>query len=221
MDPRTYDQWYATPRGRWIGDSESKLVQKALQARPGESLLDVGCGTGYFTRRFASSLDGPVHGVDITSDWIKYAKDHSDARIVYHVADACELPFQDGSFDLVTSIAALCFIPDERAAIREMLRVCRRRFAIGVLNRHSLLWRKQGRSGGTGAYVGARWHEPSQLLDLFRVAPVANLKLHSAVHIPSGGPVARTAEPILQRLFLSGALLVVSGEALGGNSPMP
>lgn len=74
MDPHTYDQWYAAPRGRWIGDIESKLVQKALRGRPGESLLDVGCGTGYFTRRFASWLDGPVHGVDISSDWIEYAK---------------------------------------------------------------------------------------------------------------------------------------------------
>lgn len=197
MDPHTYDQWYTTPRGRWIGDIESKLVQKALQARPGESLLDVGCGTGYFTRRFASCLDGPVHGVDITSEWVDYAKGHSDAKISYHVADACNLPYNDGSFDLVTSIAALCFIPDEQAAIREMLRVCRRCFAIGVLNRHSLLWREQGRSGGTGAYASARWHKPSQLLNLFRVAPVANLKLQSAVHIPSGGSVARAAKPIL------------------------
>jgi protein-L-isoaspartate O-methyltransferase len=48
MDAESYDEWYETPRGRWIGQREAAFVVENLQPRQGESLLDVGCGTGFF-----------------------------------------------------------------------------------------------------------------------------------------------------------------------------
>jgi 2-polyprenyl-3-methyl-5-hydroxy-6-metoxy-1,4-benzoquinol methylase len=53
MTAAEYDAWYRTPRGEWIGETEYRLLGKLLAARPHETLIDVGCGTGYFTRRFA------------------------------------------------------------------------------------------------------------------------------------------------------------------------
>lgn len=47
-----YDAWYDTPRGRWIGDTEYRLVSGLLGAR--STVLDAGCGTGWFTRRVAA-----------------------------------------------------------------------------------------------------------------------------------------------------------------------
>ncbi|MDD5295751.1 MAG: hypothetical protein PHU46_02460 [Rhodocyclaceae bacterium] len=51
-DPVAYDGWYGSPRGRWIGDTEYRLLRRMLEPRPGETILDAGCGTGYFARRF-------------------------------------------------------------------------------------------------------------------------------------------------------------------------
>ena len=49
MQAAEYDAWYDTPRGRWIGETEFLLLHRLLEPRSSESLLDAGCGTGWFT----------------------------------------------------------------------------------------------------------------------------------------------------------------------------
>lgn len=63
-DPEKYDRWYRTPRGAWIGRLEYGLLRRLLKPQPHESVLDVGCGTGYFTRCFARDQAAGVVGVD-------------------------------------------------------------------------------------------------------------------------------------------------------------
>lgn len=75
MKPADYDAWYNTPRGRWIGETEFRLVSRLLNARPEARLLDVGCGTGWFTRRFTQN-GLQVTGLDSNPEWLAYA--HSD-----------------------------------------------------------------------------------------------------------------------------------------------
>lgn len=72
MDAATYDAWYATPRGRWIGTVEFRLLSGLLQAQSGDTLLDVGCGTGWFTRRFAEQ-GLRVIGLDPNPDGFAFA----------------------------------------------------------------------------------------------------------------------------------------------------
>ncbi len=57
-DVSKYDQWYQKPKGRWIGNREYCLMRNSLYIDRKASILDVGCGTGYFTRRFAEDQDG-------------------------------------------------------------------------------------------------------------------------------------------------------------------
>ncbi len=209
MDAASYDQWYETPRGRWIGRREAELVVEHLQPRAGESLLDVGCGTGFFTRTFAASMDGPVLGVDTNSEWVEYARQRDVGRASYEVADARNLPYPSASYDLVVSMTALCFVEDEVQAVREILRVARRRVAIGLLNRHSLLWLEKGRNGGRGAYRGAHWHTVREAKDLFRDQAVQHLQVHTAIQIPSGGQLARIIERAWPASLSLGAFLLV------------
>lgn len=72
-DPASYEAWYHTSRGRWIGDIEFDLLLRLIRPAPGESLLDVGCGTGHFSRRFAQR-DLSVAGIDPDSNAIEFAK---------------------------------------------------------------------------------------------------------------------------------------------------
>lgn len=44
MTPEEYDHWYASGRGRWIGETEYRLLVSELDCQPGDTILDVGCG---------------------------------------------------------------------------------------------------------------------------------------------------------------------------------
>lgn len=192
-DPAGYDAWYATERGSWIGKTEYRLLGELLDLRPGETLLDVGCGTGYFTRRFSVDVSWSV-GADINFAALRFAAQRGGS---YLAADARSLPFPDKSFDVVVSITALCFMAEPERAVAEMARVARRHIALGLLNRRSLLYFAKGRGDDQGAYQGARWHTTAEAIALF--AGISVPVLRTAVFLPSGGSVARWVEPGLQR----------------------
>ena len=199
MQPEQYEAWYATQRGQWIGEEEHRLLASFLAPSQSETLLDVGCGTGYFTRRFAAdAADDRVVGADIDLDMLRFAAGHSARGIGFVTADARQLPFRNKSFDQVVSVTALCFIQDEKQALREMLRIARRRVVLGLLNRHSLLYLTKGRCGGHGAYRGARWHTPAEALSLFDDLPVRHASLSTAIVMLGGKPWSRRLEPLLQ-----------------------
>ncbi|MFZ5659051.1 MAG: class I SAM-dependent methyltransferase [Pseudomonadota bacterium] len=211
LTPATYDSWYQGPRGAWVGETEYRLLERLLAPRPGESLLDVGCGTGYFTRRFVADSKLRVTGVDPDASFLGYARAHAVAGEQYLPGDARALPFADGSFDLCLSVTALCFIREQHQALAEMLRVTRRRFAIGLLNRRSLLYRRKGRGGGQGAYHGAHWHTQREIRTLLGGLPAMDLVLRSAVFLPHGGTLAHIVETLLPAYLPWGAFLVVAG----------
>jgi SAM-dependent methyltransferase len=213
VNPADYDAWYDTARGHWIGETEYRLAAKGLAGKPGESLLDVGCGTGWFTRRAAA--DGfQATGLDPNPGWLGFARARSSPALTWVEGDARTLPFADASFDHVLSIAALCFIDDERQAVAEIVRVTRRRFAIGWLNRASLLYWQKGRHGGSGAYRGARWHTAREVRAMFSGLPVRNLTLRSAIFLPSGTGGARWVEQSMSKVLPWGGMLLMTGEKI-------
>ena len=211
MTPAEYDAWYRTPRGSWIGETEYRLMREALALPPGASALDVGCGTGYFTRRLAS--DGyDVTGVDASAEMTGYARSHGTGRERYVIGDARRLSFPDRHFDACVAITSLCFIREQEQALAEMMRVTRRRIVLGLLNRHSLLYWQKGRHGGRGAYHGARWHTARAARALLVRANLQNIDIRSAIYLPSGNGVARTMENAVPQSLLCGGFLLVSGD---------
>lgn len=212
MRAENYNAWYDTPRGRWIGDAEFRLLLDLLQLRAGESVLDIGCGTGYFTRRFARRSPSAITGMDPDLDWLRFARRHSAGSESYLAGRAERLPFADHSFDCTIAVTSLCFIEAQRQALQEMIRVTRRRLALGLLNRHSLLYLKKGRQGGTGGYRGAHWHSPTEARALFEGLPLRNVSLQSALFLPDGGTLAQSMETRLPRRWLLGAFLVAAAD---------
>jgi ubiquinone/menaquinone biosynthesis C-methylase UbiE len=212
MDAAAYDAWYRSPRGAWIGGTEYRLLHGLLWPAPGDSLLDVGCGTGYFTRRFASEAGLRVTGVDPDREAIDYARAHGSPGETYLAGDARNLPFPDASFDFTLSVTALCFIQDQKRALAEIIRVARKGFALGLLNRHSLLFREKGRQGGAGAYRGAHWHTVDEVFDLLSGLAVEQVVVRTAVFLPSGTAAARIIEGITPNVTPWGAFMAVAGK---------
>ncbi|MBU1664361.1 MAG: class I SAM-dependent methyltransferase [Gammaproteobacteria bacterium] len=194
-----------------MGETEFRLLQRQLALQPFESLLDVGCGTGWFTRRFAAGNGWYVTGLDNDHERLGFARKHGRNER-YRKGDARVLRYADASIDCVVSVAALCFIDDWRRALSEMARVARRRVVVGLLNRHSLLWREKGRGGGTGAYQGAHWHGADEIHAAMAALPLANIQVSTALFLPGASPLARACERCLPNSLPWGGFLVASAD---------
>lgn len=101
------------------------LVRHHVQ--PAAIVLDVGTGTGRsISLLLKEAQPGRVVGVDLSAGMLTEAgKKLTDSRIELLQADATQLPFPNGTFDVVTSMWMLETLPDPLAAVRELLRVVR------------------------------------------------------------------------------------------------
>jgi len=136
----SYDDWYRRSKGRVYDRLEKRALARLTDDLPaGLSLLEVGCGTGHWSRVF-SERGFRVVGVDISPKMVRVARGKGIGEADFAVADGGELPFKDGSFDIAVAITVLEFIPEPQMLLREMARCVRRggRLVLGVLNRFSL-----------------------------------------------------------------------------------
>jgi ubiquinone/menaquinone biosynthesis C-methylase UbiE len=103
---------------------ELQTLSKYLEPRPGERILDVACGSGYWTRKLAAAHGCTVVGIDSSEREIAAAKRHHNGmHCTYLLSSAETLPFPAASFDKVISVCALEHFSSDTAALAEMFRV--------------------------------------------------------------------------------------------------
>ena len=132
-----------------IADMHDALVER-LAPQPGESWLDVGCGTGGVSSR-AARAGATVTGVDLAPALVDTARRRAGEQsleIDYEVGDAEKLRFPDGSFEVVSSSVGVMFAPDHAAAAGELARVCAPGGRLGIT-----AWRPDGGVGEFFAFT--------------------------------------------------------------------
>jgi SAM-dependent methyltransferase len=115
-------------REHWWGPEFTEFLAETLRPRPGNRILDVGCGHGTgeisIGRLQVSQLQ--LVGIDLVVDTVITAKQETashNLRASFAAGDACHLPFKDAAFDSTYCVAVLQHIGDVNAALREFARV--------------------------------------------------------------------------------------------------
>lgn len=132
-----YDAWRRSAQGRAIEGSLEKLFQSLVEPRPGQRVLDVGCGTGNHLL-ILNRMGLNISGTDASHAMVQKARKRLGHRSTLKQAMAEDLPFEDNEFDLVSLINALEFMDNPLQALREAGRVAGSKVFVGVLN--SLSW---------------------------------------------------------------------------------
>jgi SAM-dependent methyltransferase len=110
---------------------QRRAVVEALGLRPGERVLDIGCGPGLLACEMAGAVapSGSVHGVDISPSMVEIARRRPPpagaAPPQYTEADALAVPFADATFDAAVSTQVYEYVDDMPAALAEVRRVLR------------------------------------------------------------------------------------------------
>jgi SAM-dependent methyltransferase len=117
----------------WV-EAPHPLITRArlyeiLAPAPGERILEVGPGTGYYTLDVADWVkpDGEVDVLDLQPEMLDHmmrrAGERGLANITPTQADATSMPYESASFDAAYLVTVLGEIPDQDAAVRELARV--------------------------------------------------------------------------------------------------
>ena len=136
-DAVAYEQWLKKPENRTAFDLEARLMHTLLQPMRGESILDIGCGTGACLQAFLD-MELQVTGLDASTYMLDIASRNVGNRVDLYRGYAEDLPFDDNSFNYACLFTTLEFVDDPQKALEEACRVAKDRIFIGVLNRYAI-----------------------------------------------------------------------------------
>ena len=166
----TYDKYGSSNPvvKRLMAGFERTLDELFAQAAPG-SVLDVGCGEGVLTHKWAQRLEGRVVGIDLEdrslqAEWAK----RQAPNLQYRVMKAERLPFEEGEFDLAAAIEVLEHVPDPEHTVAQLVSVPR-----------EPLWR--GLNMARGAYLRDLGNTPGHVNHWSKQGFVRLLSRHGEV----------------------------------------
>jgi ubiquinone/menaquinone biosynthesis C-methylase UbiE len=152
-----FNRWAEAGEGEKMERHHLDITEKAIRRmdlRPGERVLDLGCGSGWATRLLARLVaDGPegfgqVVGVDVSDEMIRQARAASKdfENILYVWGSAQQIPWEENFFDKMLSVESFYYYPDQDRALAELFRVMAPRGRMFILinlykdNPYSLQW---------------------------------------------------------------------------------
>jgi len=152
-----FNRWAEAGEGEKMRNHHLDITEKTLRLmnlRPGERVLDLGCGSGWATRLLARLVaEGPegfgqVVGVDISDEMIRQARAASKdfENIMYVWGSATQIPWEENFFEKVLSVESFYYYPDQDRALAELFRVMAPKGRLFILinlyrdNPYSLQW---------------------------------------------------------------------------------
>jgi arsenite methyltransferase len=152
-----FNEWAAAGRGEEMESHHISIAEQTIrkmQLKPGERVLDLGCGVGWATRILARLVaDGPegggqVIGLDVADEMISRARASSKEfeNVMYVWGSAQKIPWQENFFDKVLSIESFYYYADQDLALAELFRVMAPNAKLYILinlyrdNHYSLRW---------------------------------------------------------------------------------
>jgi len=136
-DAIAYEQWFKKPQNKVAFELETGLMKTLLQPMRGESVVDIGCGTGACLVAFLE-MGLQVTGLDPSAYMLDIASRNVGNRVDLYQGYAEDLPFGDNSFNYACLFTTLEFVDDPQKALEEACRVAKDRIFIGVLNRYAI-----------------------------------------------------------------------------------
>ncbi len=137
QEARAYERSIAEPRNRCLMEMERQLMLNLLKPVSGETVLDIGCGTGASIEPLIESGLN-VTGIDPSQYMLDIATVRLGRRLELYRGFAEDLPFDDNSFNHACFFTSLEFVDDPTKAMAEACRVAKDKVFIGFLNRYAI-----------------------------------------------------------------------------------
>ena len=151
-----FNQWAEQGKGEEMEAHHLSITEQTLalmNLKPGERVLDLGCGAGWASRLMAKAIadddkPGQVVGLDVSDEMIRRARAGSTAydNVMFVVGSAQQIPWEENFFDKVLSVESFYYYADQERALAELFRVIAPKGKLYILinlyrdNPYSLRW---------------------------------------------------------------------------------
>lgn len=189
-----FNRWAEQGRGAEMEQHHSSIAEQTLRSmelKPGERVLDLGCGTGWATRLLARLVaDGQVVGLDVSDEMIRQARAESRDfdNVLFVWGSAQQIPWGENYFNEVLSIESFYYYPDQERVLAELFRVMAPRARMYILinlykdNPYSLRWVDE-------LQVGVHVRSEAEYVELLKAHGFEEVQ---AVRVPDETPTPET-----------------------------